>query len=88
MGMIGCYDAHFYCDKCEAFAEVSNVQTYSEAIKAAQKGEGGWLLRSDGVVLCEECKVIKNPTLIPEDNREGGAWNWRKQLKAQEPSND
>lgn len=84
MGMYGCYDAHFYCDKCNAFNEVSNVQTYSEAIKVMQKGE--WLLRSDGVVLCGECKEIETPVLIPEDEREGGAWNmWQQAQKVALP---
>lgn len=88
MGMYGSYDAHFYCDSCKAFAEVGAVQTFSEAINAAKKGAGGWLLRSDGVVLCEECKTNPKPELLDEDEREGGPWNWRKQLKAQEQSHD
>ncbi len=83
MGMVGCYDAHFYCDCCNEFSQVAQVETYEEAIEAAQKGNGGWLFRADGVILCETCKDIKNPTLIPENKREGSVWNW-KTTEAQE----
>lgn len=83
MGMVGCYDAHFYCDCCNEFSQVAQVETYEEAIEAAQKGNGGWLFRADGVILCETCKDIENPTLIPENKREGSVWNW-KTTEAQE----
>ena len=34
MGMVGCYDAHFYCDCCNEFSQVAQVETYEEAIEA------------------------------------------------------
>ena len=85
MGLISSYCAHFYCDCCNKFREVGEYETYSEAVKNIK---GFWLLRSDGVVLCDKCKEIDAPILISEDSREGGAWNWRKQLKAQEQGHD
>ena len=87
MGIVGCYDAHFYCDCCNQFAQSEHVETYEEAINAMQEGEDGWLFRPDGVVLCSACKVLENPVLIPEDNREGGEWNW-KTSAAQEQGHD
>ncbi|WP_180062124.1 hypothetical protein [Acinetobacter sp. YH12120] len=85
MGMLGRYEAHFYCDCCNDFMEVGEYETRSETVKNVKKF---WLLRKDGVVLCEKCKEIENLTLIPEYSREGGAWNWKTHLKAQEPAND
>ncbi|MBJ9901971.1 hypothetical protein [Acinetobacter bereziniae] len=85
MGIVASYCAHFYCDSCNDFMEVGEYQTYSETIKNVK---AAWLLRSDGVVLCEKCQKIENPVLIDEAKREGINWNWRKQLKAQEQSHD
>ena len=85
MGMYGSYCAHFYCDSCNKFREVGEHETYSKTVIHMRDF---WLLRSDGVVLCEECKTSPKPELLDEDKREGGPWNWRKQLKAQEPTND
>lgn len=77
MGLVGGYVAHFYCDSCNTFAELGQVQTLEEALKAAAGGQGGWLFREDGVVLCEECKKLPNPPIIPEDDREGWEWNFK-----------
>ena len=77
MGMLGGYDAHFYCDCCKAFTEVNGigVETYSDAIKIIRTH---WKLRPDGVVLCDKCKLLPNPPLISEEQREGTIWNRRK----------
>ena len=84
MGVVGCYTAHFYCDCCNDFAEVANVETYEECLEAASKGKDGWLMREDGVILCEVCKSLKVPELIPEEKREGIEWNWHKNKETQQ----
>lgn len=76
MGVVGCYTAHFYCDCCNEFAEVAQLETYEECLEAASKGVEGWLFRDDGIVLCDTCKTLVAPKLIPEEKREGGEWNW------------
>ena len=84
MGMLGCYEAHFYCDCCNEFMECGEYPTLDETLENVKKF---WLLRTDGVILCEKCKEIENPTLIKEDKREGYEWNW-KTTEAQEQSHD
>lgn len=82
--MVGGYDAHFYCDCCNDFCEVNGigVETYQDVIHLMKKDEDkkeSWLLRDDGVVLCEKCKT-KNPLkLMKENNREGSMWNSKKE---------
>lgn len=78
MGMVGCYDAHFYCDCCKKFIEVTEFETRHEAIEGASKGEDGWLFRDDGTILCSVCKKLEDPDLIPEGKREGYEWNFDK----------
>lgn len=89
MGMVGGYDAHFYCDCCNDFCEVNGigVETYQDAIHLMKKDEDkkqSWLLRDDGVVLCEKCKVQNSPEIIKEDDREGYIWTLKKEGVASE----
>ncbi|MCF4555224.1 hypothetical protein L1Z56_14390 [Acinetobacter baumannii] len=72
MGLVGGYDAHFYCDSCNAFSQ-GYGQTKAEAIRDIRNR--GWVLKRDGLVLCEACKKRKNIAIIPEDDRNGCEWN-------------
>lgn len=78
MGIVGCYEAHFYCDCCKKFTEVTQIETRQEAIEVASRAVDGWLFRDDGTILCDVCKELENPDLIPEDKREGYEWNFDK----------
>ena len=89
MGMVGGYDAHYYCDCCNDFCEVNGigVETYQDAIHLMKKDEDkkqSWLLRDDGVVLCEKCKAQNNPEIMNEDDREGYVWTLKKEGVASE----
>jgi ferredoxin len=84
MGIVGGYDAHFYCDCCNDFCEVNGIglETYQDIIHLIKKDEDkkqSWLLRDDGVVLCGKCKTQNNPELIKESDREGSSWNIKKE---------
>lgn len=75
MGMLGIYNAHYYCDRCNKFQEIGD-QVYSarEANKAIRSL--GWILSRKGDVLCDDCAKKPKATLIlmPDDNREGSDW--------------
>ncbi|MGC9655400.1 UNVERIFIED_CONTAM: hypothetical protein KWD66_14490 [Acinetobacter pittii] len=72
MGLVGGYDANFYCDSCNAFGQ-GYGQTKAEAIRDIRNR--GWLLKRNGLVLCEICKSRKNIAITPEDDRNGCEWN-------------
>lgn len=72
MGLVGGYDAHFYCDSCNVFGQ-GYGQTKAEAIRDIRNH--GWVLKRDGLVLCESCKNRKNIVIIPEGDRNGCEWN-------------
>lgn len=72
MGMLGAYDAHFYCDVCKECTTSDQVHTAEEA--RTQVREEGWKFRRDGAILCPQHANDKTPALISEDKREGSDW--------------
>lgn len=72
MGMLGMYDAHFYCDACQAFEQSEEVHTAAEARKQVKKI--GWKFKKDGSILCQKCSIDKSAAVMPEDARNGSDW--------------
>ncbi len=70
MGMLGAYDAHFYCDCCGAFEQALDVNNAGQA--RSQMRKFGWKLRPDGTTICKACPTDK--PLLPEAEQQGGEW--------------
>lgn len=75
MGWVGCYDAMVYCDSCNDYAGVAQVKTGEECRQMLRVD--GWRFRKDGAVLCPDCAHNPASELMPEDKREGNAWQLR-----------
>lgn len=75
MGMLGGYNAHYFCDCCNKFAEV-NDQVYSAAQANKVIRAMKWILLPDGSVICDSCAAKPRGELvfIPEPDREGVWW--------------